>query len=169
MSGIISEFTEVKGTKGLTFMDIWEIYDKQFKELRDFINDFEDKLIIETFTSISGRDITLEHTYNSGRLIVYKNGVIQWSGEDYTETSTNTIRMVDDIEEDDEIRVVILSSAFREDAQDVINFIGNLNGITDKVPSNHRGNIVSALNYVVSHNLNSYDASSENLKLGGFN
>jgi hypothetical protein len=105
----ISEFKDIAhDCKDLTFRQIWGIYDKQFNELRDVLLSLGDKIVVEHFTGDGSEVLHLQHKYVKNHCIVYLNNVIQWKGVDYEETDSNTITMLQEIKDTDEIRVVII-------------------------------------------------------------
>ena len=87
---------------------IWNIYDRQFNELRQAVMSLGDKVVTETFTGTGSKILKTEHTYSRNHVMVYWNNLIQWKGVDYTETDCQTITFLHDISSKDVIRVVIV-------------------------------------------------------------
>lgn len=103
----IEKFKDIsKDCKDMSFRQIWDTYDTQFNKLREAINSLGDKVVIESFTG--EKVLTLSHTYQKNHCIVYLNNVIQWKDTDYEETDTTTITMLQDINSEDEIKVIII-------------------------------------------------------------
>ena len=121
------EFVKVEQDKKLRFVDIWRIYDYQFEVLREFMMTLGDKYVMEEFTSGTGKVLTLQNTYASGQLFLYKNNVIQWKDVDYVETSSKSVTLLNNRESTDVIRVVIVKSQiFRENIEAYIEEIKKL-------------------------------------------
>lgn len=102
----LDSFTPIKNS-GKTWGEIFDTYDKQFNQLRDYLLSLSEKYSIETFTNTTNRVITLTGSYSKGQIIVYINNVIQWKDVDYQETSGNVITLLKDITPDDVVRVFI--------------------------------------------------------------
>lgn len=105
----IEEFTKVRGSD-YTFNQIFTIYDAQFEVLRDYLLSLGDSFLVETFTHRMGTNITTEHDFKSGGIVVYKNDEILWGDEDYDDSHPNKIVFTQELVVTDTIKVVIINS-----------------------------------------------------------
>ena len=105
----IQEFSKVTG-KGYNFKQVFQIYDKQFEILRDFIISLGDKYIVEDIEPGISSEIKLKNRYASGQLFLYYNNVLQWKGTDYEEVTPTSLRILFERTFTDEIKVVIIKS-----------------------------------------------------------
>lgn len=103
-------FEKVSGRQDLRFSDIWRIYDSQFEAIKSFLMTLGDKYSVEEFTKDTSQVLTLSNSYSSGQLFVYLNGVIQWKGTDYEESSSDTITLKFARRTSDIIKVVVIHS-----------------------------------------------------------
>lgn len=110
---IIPEFNTVNVNQ-MNFRQIFEIYDNQFNSLREILLKLGDKFIAQTFTGSTNQLLTLENTFDvgKGQVFVFFNGVVQWVNENYEEETNQSIRLLFDRQETDEIKVVIVKSHF---------------------------------------------------------
>ena len=106
----ISQFTDVRNSRGLTFKDIWSIYDEQFRQLRNAYLELGDKYYVETFQGSINKNIETVNSFRRGELFVFKNGEALWEGDSYECVNSNNIRLLKERLKDDVIRVIILKT-----------------------------------------------------------
>ena len=105
----MDDFVNVaRDCKDLSFRQVWEIYDRQFSQLREAIESMGDEFVIEDFSGEGNGTLSLQHSYRPDHVIVYKNSVIQWKDIDYYETDSKTVTMVEPTVESDTIKVIIV-------------------------------------------------------------
>ena len=78
----LNEFQKVSGLD-YTFSQIFNIYDNQFEELRNYLLSLGDTFVIETFTNKNVFYVETEEDFKSGSILVYKNESLQVIGTDY--------------------------------------------------------------------------------------
>lgn len=115
------DFVEVaKDCRDMSFRQVWEVYDKQFKALKQAVQNMGDKFVVEEFKGDDGPELTLSHTFQKGHTIVYVNDVIQWKDTDYEETSNRTISLKMDLVPEDTIKVVVVLSSMLVNESDLV-------------------------------------------------
>lgn len=122
----IQPFKKINGG-GYSFKEVWDIYDEQFKVLRDIVLSLGDKYTVDNVSGSDDRVITLNTPYNSNQVFVYCNGVLQWKDRDYRENSSTEIELLFDRKATDDIRIVtIKTNVIKNDLQQYLQDINNI-------------------------------------------
>lgn len=122
----IQEFSKVTG-KGYNFKQVFQIYDRQFEVLRDFLLTLGDKYIVEEIAPGISSEIRLQNKYASGQLFLYLNNVLQWKGVDYEEVTPTTLHLLFERTYEDELKVVIVrSNVMQSSIEAYINKLNNM-------------------------------------------
>ncbi len=108
------------------FKTLFSQINDNFNKLKDYLATLGDKILIESFSGSTDSIITFSNIYTPGKhnLLVFYNGVIQWSPDNYEEVSSNSIRLKFDRSVSDEIRIVIIRSNLIE--QDLSGYLVQL-------------------------------------------
>lgn len=122
----IQPFKKINGG-GYSFKEVWDIYDEQFKVLRDIVLSLGDKYTVDNVSGSDDRVITLNTPYNSNQVFVYCNGVLQWKDRDYRENSSTEIELLFDRKATDDIRIVtIKTNVIKSDLQQYLQDINSI-------------------------------------------
>lgn len=122
----IQPFKKINGG-GYSFKEVWDIYDEQFKVLRDIVLSLGDKYTVDNVSGSDDKVITLNTPYNSNQVFVYCNGVLQWKDRDYRENSSTEIELLFDRKATDDIRIVtIKTNVIKNDLQQYLQDINNI-------------------------------------------
>lgn len=106
---MLNEFQFEKIDKSLDWKGIFDQLDSNFSKVAEYLATLGNRVMIETFTAkYNQSEFTLSGEYNAKHncLAVYKNGVRQWLGESFTETSTSSFTMSVPCNEGDKIVAV---------------------------------------------------------------
>lgn len=108
------------------FKTLFSQINDNFDKLKDYLSTLGDKILTESFSDSTDSIITFSNIYTPGKhnLLVFYNGVIQWSPDNYEEVSSNSIRLKFDRSVSDEIRIVIIRSNLIE--QDLSGYLVQL-------------------------------------------
>ena len=122
----IQEFSKVTG-KGYNFKQVFQIYDRQFEVLRDFLLTLGDKYVVEEIAPGISSEIRLQNKYASGQLFLYLNNVLQWKNVDYEEVTPTTLHLLFERNYSDELKVVIIrSNVLRSSIEAYINKLNSM-------------------------------------------
>ena len=79
----------------MTWKEIFDLYDRNFKLLLDTLGSLNNKFVVESHTNLTSPVITLTNKYDVGSnaISVYYNGVRQWPGESFVELSPNSFKI----------------------------------------------------------------------------
>lgn len=108
------------------FKTLFSQINDNFDKLKDYLVTLGDKILTESFSNSTDSIITFSNIYTPGKhnLLVFYNGVIQWSPDNYEELSSNSIRLKFDRSVSDEIRIIIIRSNLIE--QDLSGYLVQL-------------------------------------------
>ena len=108
------------------FKTLFSQINDNFDKLKDYLVNLGDKILTESFSNSTDSIITFSNIYTPGKhnLLVFYNGVIQWSPDNYEEVSSNSIRLKFDRSVFDEIRIIIIRSNLIE--QDLSGYLVQL-------------------------------------------
>lgn len=108
------------------FKTLFSQINDNFDKLKDYLATLGDKILTESFSGSTDSIITFSNIYTPSKhnLLVFYNGVIQWSPDNYEEVSSNSIRLKFDRSVSDEIRIVIIRSNLIE--QDLSGYLVQL-------------------------------------------
>ena len=106
---VISEFKKIDPNT-MTFGEIFSIYDENFEKMRDAFDREGDKIYQEEPVKTGSNTVRFERgfSYGKNQLIVFYNGAIQFTPEDYIQLDEHRIRFTFDISDDDEIHGIII-------------------------------------------------------------
>ena len=113
----LNEFQKVSGLD-YTFSQIFNIYDNQFEELRNYLLSLGDTFVIETFTNKNVFYVETEEDFKSGSILVYKNESLQVRGTDYNDSTPNRITFTTKLVATDVVKVIIIKANILQDGFD---------------------------------------------------
>ena len=105
----MSEFPFEKIDKNKDWQGIFAQLDANFEKVTEYLSTIGNRVSIESFEANANQaDFSLAGQYNTTRncLAIYKNGVRQWLGENFIETSSSSFSMIDPCREGDKIVAV---------------------------------------------------------------
>lgn len=123
MRRVLEKFDKPVIDAHTTWKEIFEVYDKNFEKLHNFLVTLGTNYHVDKFNNVAGPDLVLSKEYIPGnhQLMVFVDGIIQWVGEDYRESGASSITFLSDVSEAEEIRVVIIDSfSAYADVQDLV-------------------------------------------------
>lgn len=106
---MINEFQFDKINKSSDWKGIFDQLDSNFSKVAEYLATLGNRVMIEEFSAkYNQSEFNLSNEYNTKRncLAVYKNGVRQWLGESFTETSNSSFTMTTPCDEGDKIVAV---------------------------------------------------------------
>lgn len=96
--------------KTMTFEQIFKVYDDNFDKMRDAFDREGDKIYEEQPKKVGSNVVEFERAFSYGKsqLMVFYNGAVQFTPEDYIQLDNNRIKFNFDICDEDEIHGLII-------------------------------------------------------------